>query len=116
MILEIRTYRLHRGSEDAFDLAMTKRGLPLLAAAGIDAVYCGPSAEEDDGANHYLLMRAFADLEEREAVERRFYSSEEWRLGPREEILAGIESYHTVVLDAADRLIDAARLLPPPRR
>jgi hypothetical protein len=37
-------------------------------------------------------MRAFPGLEERERTEGAFYGSEEWRQGPREAILAGIES------------------------
>jgi hypothetical protein len=90
---------------------MTQLGLPLLAAAGIDVVHCGPSTQDDDGEEHYVLMRAFPSFEERERQERSFYSSEEWRLGPREQVLAAIETYHTVVLADADELIDAARHL-----
>jgi len=115
VILEIRTYRLRPGTAFSFHIAMTQRGVPLLEAAGIDAVYCGPSAETEDGVPHYVLMRAFASVEERARVERDFYASDAWRLGPQREILAAIDSYHTVVLEDAARLIDAARALPRPQ-
>jgi ketosteroid isomerase-like protein len=48
-------------------------------------------------------MRSFASIDARQRGEDAFYGSDEWRQGPREAILACIESYTTIVirLDAA---------------
>ena len=43
----------------------------------------------------YFLMRAFPSVEERQRSEDAFYGSDEWRKGPREAILAAIDSYTT---------------------
>lgn len=68
---------------------------PMLGRHGIDVVGHGPSIED---AEHYVLLRSFASLDEREAQEEAFYEGDEWRSGPREGILELIETYHTVVL------------------
>ena len=52
-------------------------------------------------------MRAFDSLDSRAAQEQAFYDGAAWREGPREAVLAEIESYHTVVLDVPDKLADA---------
>jgi|SRR5512133_723194 hypothetical protein len=108
VILEIRTYRLQPGTADAFHRAMSVEALPLLARAGIDVVYCGPSLPKDDHA-HYILIRAFDNLDARADVETRFYGSDEWRQGPRERVLAAIDSYHTIVLAVTARAVEALR-------
>jgi hypothetical protein len=43
-------------------------------------------------------MRAYSSVEDRQRSEDAFYGSDEWRKGPREAILAAIESYTTVVI------------------
>lgn len=53
-------------------------------------------------------MRAFANLEDRQATEDAFYSSDAWRNGPRQSIIGHIESYQDTLLwlgaDAIERL------------
>ncbi len=68
---------------------------PMLERHGIDVVGHGPSL---DDAEHYVLLRSFASLADREAQEEAFYGGSEWRSGPREGIMELIETYHTVVL------------------
>ena len=108
MILEIRTYRLRPGAREAFLRVMRERTLPMLAEAGIRVVAFGPSLVDDEGHEEAYLVRAFASLEERERQEDAFYGGRAWREGPRAEVLAGIESYHTIVVSAPD---EAARVL-----
>ncbi|WP_109508016.1 NIPSNAP family protein [Nocardioides speluncae] len=102
MIIEIRTYRLRPGTADEFVRVMQAESLPLLADAGIKVVACGRSLAADDGHEEAYLVRAFDSVERRERQEQDFYGSEAWRAGPRAAIMACVESYHTVVVDAAD--------------
>lgn len=107
MILEIRTYKVLPGRLDEF-VAATAAVRPLLKQYGIDVVAAGPSVVADEG-DHAYLMRAFAGVEERDRQEEAFYGSDDWRSGPRETILAPIEGYHTVILEADQSMIDALR-------
>jgi hypothetical protein len=50
------------------------------------------------------LIRAFASLEEHGEQEEMFYGSDAWRRGPREAIVALIDSYHTIVIEVSDGL------------
>ncbi len=43
-------------------------------------------------------MGAFASMDERERQEAAFYGSSEWRQGPREAVLAAIDTYTTVLV------------------
>ncbi len=109
MVLEIRTYRLKAGSEEAFHRVVAERSVPLLRQFGIDVVRFGPSEQSEDGFVDYVLVRAFESHGAREEQEARFYGSSEWRSGPREEIVSRIESDHTVVLTLAAGAVDALR-------
>ncbi len=109
MILEIRTYRLKPGTRDEFVRVMREESVPLLRAAGIRVLDCGPSLVAEDGHEEAYLIRAFASLAEHEAQENAFYASDTWRLGPRVAIVSRIESYHTIVLEAPDGAADALR-------
>lgn len=101
MIVEIRTYRLKPGTGLEFARLMSEEARPLLAAAGIRVVDSGLSLVAEDGHEEGYLIRAFASTAERDELEDAFYGGEAWLKGPREAVLACIESYHTIVLDAA---------------
>jgi hypothetical protein len=92
--VEIRAYNLKPGTRNDFHkLALAT--LPMLERHRIDVVGYGPSAHD---STSYILIRAFKSVEDRERSEEGFYGSREWREGPRERVLALIESYTTVVL------------------
>ena len=61
----------------------------------VDVVAYGPSLHDSDS---YYLMRAFPSVPDRQRSEDAFYSSDEWRNGPREATLADIVSYTTIVI------------------
>ena len=104
-LLEVRTYRLKPGTGPTLHDAFIRKGIPLVRQAGMDVVAFGFSAQDPQG---YFLMRAFASLEDRSSVEDTFYSSDAWRKGPRQSIIAHIESYQDTLLwlsaDAIERL------------
>jgi hypothetical protein len=105
-VLEIRTYQLRPGAGAQFDRLFRERARPLLDRHGIDVVWHGPSMDDPDS---YTLMRSFGSAEARDREESAFYGSDEWRDGPREPILALIETYHTIVLPAPSSTIDGLR-------
>jgi hypothetical protein len=87
---------------------MRSRALPLLADHAIRVLDCSLSLDPDDEEQpDAYLMRAFDSLESRAAQEHAFYDGDAWREGPREAVLAEIESFHTVVLDVPDELARA---------
>ncbi len=104
--LEIRSYNLKPGSRDEFHRLVVELSLPMLKRWNMDAVAWGPSLHDSDS---YYLMRAFPSLEERERSEDAFYGSPEWREGPREAVLALIESYTTVVIEVDEDTLRGLR-------
>jgi hypothetical protein len=57
---------------------------------GMDVVAHGPVANDENG---YFLVRSFASLAELAAQEDEFYGSAAWREGPREALVARIDTY-----------------------
>jgi hypothetical protein len=106
LTLEIRTYNLKPGTRAEFHRLMTEVSLPMLHRWQVDVVACGPSTHDEDS---YYLMRAYASLEQRQQSQDAFYGSDEWLQGPREAILALIESYTTLVLPLDSATVDALR-------
>ncbi len=81
----------------------------MLRRHGIDAVSFGPSLGDRDA---YYLMRAYASLEDLERSDAAFYGSDEWRVGPREAILACIDSYASIVIEMDGATVDGLRRTP----
>jgi len=94
-LVEIRSYKLKPGSGAAFHRAFSGDGIPLVRETGMDVVAFGHSAHDPDG---YYLIRAFDSLEHRETSQNAFYSSDAWRMGPREAIVGHIETYVDTVV------------------
>ena len=117
MILEIRTYRLVPGTRPEFLRLMREESGPLLAAAGIRVVDAGAPLVDEGDWEEAFLIRAFGSLADRDRLEESFYGGDAWR-GPgedgpslRDRVMACIESYHTVVLDVPESVVDG--LTPP---
>ena len=68
----------------------------MLKRWNVDVVAFGPSLHDE---NSYYLIRHYDSLVHREESEDAFYGSDEWRQGPREAIIALIESYTEIVLE-----------------
>jgi hypothetical protein len=109
-VVEIRSYNLKPGTRDRFHQLFLREALPMLRRWKVDVVAYGPSLHDD---NSWYLMRAFPSLEDRQRSEDAFYGSDEWKKGPREAILADIESYTTVVLRFDDVAVAGLRRLRP---
>lgn len=105
-LVEIRSYQLQPGAGAPFHTLMSTRSLPLLRAWGMEVVTFGPSLHEPD---HYFLMRAYDDLQHLQASQEAFYATPAWRDGPREEILALIETHANTVLWLSQEAVDQMR-------
>ncbi len=112
-LLEIRSYKLAPGTRAEFHRLVTERAMPLLEKARMDVVAYGPSPHDDSS---YYLMRSFDDLAHREQAEAAFYGGAPWREGPREAILALIESYTEFVIELDESVIDRLRTRPAASR
>jgi ketosteroid isomerase-like protein len=72
----------------------------------VDVVGYGPSLHDQDS---WFLMRGFPSVEARQKSEDAFYGSEEWIKGPREAILAGIDTYATIVITVDEATLRGLR-------
>ncbi len=105
-IVEIRSYNLKPGTGADFHELFIHQSLPLLRRWQVDVVDFGRSLHDPDA---YYLVRAFNSLDEREQSEEAFYGSEEWRKGPRDAVLALIDSYTTVVIEMNEAALQGLR-------
>jgi ketosteroid isomerase-like protein len=105
-LIEIRSYNLKPGTREGFHSRFLAEALPMLKRWNVDVVAYGPSLHDSDS---YYLMRSFASVEERERSEEAFYGSDEWRQGPRDAVLADIDSYTTVVVHLDDSTLRGLR-------
>ena len=107
--LEIRSYNLKPGTRPEFHRRMTTEGVPMLRRWEVDVVACGPSPHDETS---YYLLRAYSSLTAREESQKAFYGSAEWREGPRDGIVACIESYASIVLEVDEDTLAGLRSLP----
>ena len=110
-VVEIRSYNLKPGTRDRFHQLFLREALPMLRRWKVDVVAYGPSLHDSDS---YYLMRAYSSVEERQRSEDAFYGSDEWKKGPREAILAGIDSYATTVIRVDDATLRGLRMTDRP--
>jgi hypothetical protein len=104
-VLDVRTYELVPGGRDAFDRIFRERALPMLRRFGIHVVGYGPSLA---GGDRYCLLRAFPSNAVRDEQLASFYGSDEWLDNHDDDVMALIETYHTVVIPLT--AIDLRRL------
>ncbi|MEY4906323.1 MAG: hypothetical protein RL260_41 [Pseudomonadota bacterium] len=107
-LLEIRTYRLNPGEMDAFHHAVHTKAVPLLKSKGMDVVAYGRSDHEEET---YFLARAYASREALEKEQADFYGSDDWRIGPRNELVSRIDTYMNTLIWASENAIDSLREL-----
>jgi hypothetical protein len=107
-VLEIRSYNLKPGVRDRFQKRFVEESLPLLMKYKVDVVAYGPSLHDSDS---WFLMRSYASIEDRQRSEDIFYGSDEWKKGPREAVMADIESYTTIVIQVDETTLEGFRRL-----
>lgn len=105
-ILEIRTLSLKPGMRAEFQHIFAQEAVPLLQRWNFDVVAHGPSLQDGDT---YYVIRRFESVGQREQMEDTYYSSDDWRKGPRERILALIDIYVDVVFEVEDSTVQGLR-------
>ena len=104
--MEIRSYNLKAGTRDRFHELFLKEALPMLKRWKVDVIAHGPSLHDQDS---YFLIRGFNGVDIRQKEEDAFYGSDEWIKGPRERVLADIDSYTTVVIELDEATVRGLR-------
>ena len=104
--VEIRSYNLKPGTREEFQGLFLEEAFPMLQRWKVDVVTYGPSLHDQDS---YFLIRRYDSLAHREESENAFYGSDEWRQGPREAIIALIESYTEIVLELDESTVQGLR-------
>lgn len=88
-IIEIRTLTLKPGTRADFSKLYIEEALPRLQQWNFDVLAHGPSLHDE---NTYYVIRRYESLAQRGEMEDNYYASDDWRKGPREAMLALIES------------------------
>ena len=104
--IEVRTLNLKPGSREEFHRLYVAKALPLLKRWDFDVVAYGPSLHDE---NTYFVIRRYDSLAQREQMEDAYYASDDWRKGPREEMLALIENYTDIVFELAEVAVQGLR-------
>ena len=105
-IVEILQYTLRKGSGAAFHAIMQEISIPLHQGHGIDVVSFGNSLHDPDC---YYLIRAFDSAEKMAAILNAFYASDDWRSGPREDIIRSIGTSIRTVMNIPPESVDGLR-------
>jgi len=96
-VFEILTLDIKPGRRDEFHNVYVTQSVPLLKKWNFNVVAYGPSLHD---ANSYYVIRRFKSLEDREKSEGAFYSSDDWKSGPRDEIMGLVEHFAYAVVSA----------------
>lgn len=105
-LIEIRSIALKPGRREEFHRLYLAEALPLLKRWNFDVVAHGPSLHDE---NSYYVIRRFDSLAKRDEMEDTYYASDDWREGPREAILALMESYTDIVLELDEETVQGLR-------
>jgi hypothetical protein len=96
-VIEILILDVKPGKRDEFHKIYETESLPLLRKWKIDVIAHGPSKHD---ANSYYIIRSFKSLEDRQRSEDAFYSSDDWKNGPRTALLALVDHFAYTVVSA----------------
>ncbi|SRR6266480_777293 len=96
-IFEILTLDIKPGRRDEFQNVYVTQSVPLLKKWNFNLVAYGPSLHD---ANSYYVIRRFKNVEDREKAEDAFYSSDDWKSGPRDAIMGLVEHFAYAVVSA----------------
>jgi hypothetical protein len=104
--IEIRSLNLKPGTREEFHHIYIEQALPLLKRWNFDVVAHGSSLHDE---NTYYVIRRYDTLTQRKQMEDAYYASDDWRKGPREAMLALIESYVDVVIELDEVTVKGLR-------
>lgn len=94
-VFEILTLDIKPGRRNEFHNVYVTQSVPLLKKWNFNVVAYGPSLHD---ANSYYVIRRFKSLEDREKSEDAFYSSDDWKSGPRNAIMELVDHFAYAVV------------------
>ncbi len=103
-LVEIRTYKLKPDSAQQF-IAAFEKALPLVRES-MDVVAFGRSDHERES---FYLIRAYDDRAQLVAQQEAFYSSDAWRKGPRQPLIACLEDYLNTLVWLSEQSVEDLR-------
>jgi hypothetical protein len=106
--VEFRSLNIKPRMRDEFHRLYITEALPRLKSWNFDVVAYGPSLHD---GNTYYVIRRYDSLAQREQMEDTYYASDDWRKGPREAMLALIESYTDIVLELDELTVQGLRIV-----
>ena len=104
--VEFLQYTLNPGTGRDFHNIMIKQSIPLHIASGMDIVAFGNSEHDEDS---YYLIRAYDNLGHLEESQDVFYSSDNWKNGPRAAIIGRIKVSVKSVVTLNVSVVDGLR-------
>jgi hypothetical protein len=96
-VIEILTIDVKPGKRDEFHKLYESAALPLLKKWRFEVIAYGPSLHD---ANSYYVVCLFKSLKNRQESEDAYYSSDDWKNGPRTAILGLVEHFAYTVISA----------------
>ncbi|WP_379160490.1 hypothetical protein [Paenibacillus sp. sgz5001063] len=105
-VIEILLYTLKAGTGDEFHKIMHEISVPLHTSIGMDVVTYGNSLHDQDA---YYLIRSYDNLDHLNSSQDAFYNSEEWRSGPRMDIIERINTSLRFVVSLSPDAIEGLR-------
>jgi hypothetical protein len=97
-LLEIRLFKVRKGTRDEFDRISREGTIPLMRSLGIKVLAHGPTLNDENG---YILLRAFPSEAQRIEQSQSLYVTREWLEKYDGPVGGMIEDYDTAVLPAA---------------
>jgi hypothetical protein len=107
MIVEVRSYRLKRGTRDRFLEIFRNETIPLQRAIGIRVL--GPFLDIED-PDSVVWARAFPSLEARETMKHELYEGDKWKNELEAIVMPMLESYSSTLSTMPDWFVNE---LPP---
>lgn len=104
-MIEIRTYKLKKGTAKVYEKVFVEQSLPMLKRWKVSVIDYGFSLDDEET---FYLIRSYKSLEDRQKSQDAFYGSDEWKKGPREAIIACIENYNCMIIEADVELFKKA--------
>lgn len=96
MITEIIIYTLKKDTEKTYWKAFIEQSLPQMKKWNIEVDSYGFSIENP---LTFYLIRSFKSIEYKNRILEKFYNSDDWKKGARNQIIESIESYKTTVFE-----------------
>ncbi|EFM2060365.1 MULTISPECIES: NIPSNAP family protein [Enterobacteriaceae] len=105
--VETQEHTRHKDTGAAFHAVMREISIPLHRRHEIDVVSFGNSLHDPDC---YYLIRAFVSPKSMTTVLDAFYASDDWRSGPREDIIGNIEASIKTVMNLPSESVEGLRV------